>query len=134
MSAAAARQRRGRAGRVRAGVCFKLYSTTTAEAFAAHDEPEIARVPLESTILQIMAMGSPDPVALLSEALQPPSPQSVEATVDALVALSAIEPDPSRQKLSFKYRLTPLGTHMSRLPCDVREYPPPHLKLILSCN
>jgi HrpA-like RNA helicase len=133
VSAAAARQRRGRAGRVRAGVCFKLYSTTTAEAFAAHDEPEIARVPLESTILQIMAMGSPDPVALLSEALQPPSPQSVEATVDALVALSAIEPDPSRQKLSFKYRLTPLGTHMSRLPCDVREHPP-HFKPILSRN
>ena len=69
---------------------------------------------------QIMAMGSPDPVALLSEALQPPSPQSVASTVEALAALSAIEPDPSRQKLPFKYRLTPLGSHMSRLPCDVR--------------
>ena len=120
MSAAAARQRRGRAGRVRPGVCFKLFSSTTAAAFAAHDEPEISRVPLESTLLQIMAMGSPDPVALLAEALQPPSPLAVAATVEALAALSAIEPDPSRQKLAFKYRLTPLGTHMSRLPCDVR--------------
>jgi HrpA-like RNA helicase len=97
-----------------------LYSSETAAAFAAHDEPEIARVPLESTVLQIMAMGSADPVALLSEALQPPSPQSVSATIEALAALSAIEPDPSRKKLSFKFRLTPLGAHMSRLPCDVR--------------
>ena len=123
MSSAAARQRRGRAGRVRPGVCFKLYSSATAAAFAAHDEPEISRVPLESTVLQIMAMGSPDPVALLSEALQPPSAESVAATVEALAALSAIEPDSSRQKRAFKFRLTPLGTHMSRLPCDVRPLP-----------
>ena len=45
-SQASTRQRRGRAGRTRAGTCFKLYTRWTEDRFAAHTDPEILRVPL----------------------------------------------------------------------------------------
>ncbi len=56
-SRAASKQRRGRAGRVKPGVCFKLFTRRTEENnMARFTIPEILRTPLESLILQIKAM------------------------------------------------------------------------------
>ncbi len=54
ISRASARQRRGRAGRVRPGVCFRLYSRQTAAEMAPHQEPEMNRVPLDQICLQVL--------------------------------------------------------------------------------
>jgi HrpA-like RNA helicase len=54
VSRASATQRRGRAGRVRPGVAFKLYSRTRFhEHMSAHQLPEMQRTPLEHICLQI---------------------------------------------------------------------------------
>ena len=50
---AAAKQRRGRAGRTQPGVCYKLYTRGQEKRMGAFPVPEIKRVPLESISLTL---------------------------------------------------------------------------------
>lgn len=50
---AAARQRRGRAGRTQPGTCYKLYTRRREVSLANFPVPEILRVPLENVLLTI---------------------------------------------------------------------------------
>ncbi len=52
---AAARQRRGRAGRTQQGVCYKLYTRRQENSLSAFPTPEILRVPLENISLSVKA-------------------------------------------------------------------------------
>ena len=56
VSMASAKQRRGRAGRVRAGTAYHLFSSHTAEKLRAYTLPEMLRVPLEEMVLQIKVL------------------------------------------------------------------------------
>lgn len=55
MSKAAARQRRGRAGRTQPGECYKLYTEEQQNQMDDFSVPEILRVPLDSVSLQVKA-------------------------------------------------------------------------------
>jgi HrpA-like RNA helicase len=57
ISQAAAWQRTGRAGRERAGECYRLFTQDTFDKFEAFDAPEIQRTNLASAVLQLIAMG-----------------------------------------------------------------------------
>ncbi len=85
-------QRKGRAGRVREGVSFKLVRRKTFARLPAHGTPEIRRVPLDHLVLQIKALGVEEhPAVVLARALDPPDPKAVQDAVDVLTDLKALE-------------------------------------------
>lgn len=84
-------QRKGRAGRVREGVSFKLVRRKTFNKLPAHGTPEIRRVPLDHLVLQIKALGVEEhPSVVLARALDPPDPKAVQSAVDVLTDLKAL--------------------------------------------
>ncbi len=60
ISRASADQRKGRAGRTRSGVCFRLYEQQDFDLRPAHTDPELLRVGLAGAILQMKALGLGD--------------------------------------------------------------------------
>ncbi|KAG5647688.1 hypothetical protein DXG03_008411 [Asterophora parasitica] len=109
---AAARQRRGRAGRTQPGVCYKLYTRKQELNMAKFPVPEILRVPLESISLTVKVMREEEDVKLfLSRAIDPPKVAAMERAWSILQELGAVDE---------AGRLTPLGRHMSALPVDLR--------------
>ena len=117
----ASRQRRGRAGRVRPGVCLRLCSRAKFAALDRATKPEMLRVPLDQLVLQIRAMGLGASAAFLADCLDAPPPAAVEAAERRLAALGAVRVDrPARKTLREIERapLSPLGRHLSRIPAD----------------
>jgi len=54
VSKASAQQRSGRAGRVRQGICFRLFTRPMYDRLSKYSIPEMLRVPLEELCLHIM--------------------------------------------------------------------------------
>ncbi|KAH7388400.1 hypothetical protein KP509_16G074200 [Ceratopteris richardii] len=124
-SQASARQRQGRAGRVRAGFCFRMYTSQVFCTMNEHQVPEMQRVPLEELCLQIKAIASAaanntsvsagpshsNIVRFLSKALQPPNIHAVHAAIRLLKDLGAID---------MQENLTPLGMTLAKLAVPPR--------------
>jgi HrpA-like RNA helicase len=112
-SKAACQQRRGRAGRVKAGFCYKTFSRALETAkMLDSTPPEILRVPLEQVCLSVLAMNKPVST-FLDRAITPPPLTSLEAAMAKLKAIGALDLDASLEKL------TPLGRHLSLIAADV---------------
>ncbi|ORY85077.1 P-loop containing nucleoside triphosphate hydrolase protein [Protomyces lactucae-debilis] len=101
------RQRAGRAGRVQHGHYYSMISEKRYESLEVAPQPEILRTDLQDLCLQIKSMGIEDIRGFLQQAIEPPSPAAVEASVDHLQALAALDENEA---------LTPLGRVLSLLP------------------
>ncbi|MED6199651.1 hypothetical protein PIB30_077897, partial [Stylosanthes scabra] len=111
ISQANARQRRGRAGRVKPGTCFCMYTRHRFERLMRpYQVPEMLRMPLVELCLQIklLSLGHIEP--FLSKALEPPKIEAVNSALSLLYEVGALEGDE---------QLTPLGHHLAKLPVDV---------------
>ncbi|XP_023740129.1 DExH-box ATP-dependent RNA helicase DExH7, chloroplastic isoform X2 [Lactuca sativa] len=111
ISRANARQRRGRAGRVKPGICFCLYTRYRFEKFMRPFQlPEMLRMPLVELCLQIKLLSLGPIMPFLQKALEPPTEEAITSAISLLYEVGAVEGDEE---------LTPLGYHLAKLPVDV---------------
>ncbi|SCU88872.1 LADA_0E12508g1_1 [Lachancea dasiensis] len=108
VSKAEAKQRRGRAGRVRAGFSFKLFSKNIFEEMPEQPIPEIKRVGLESLYLSVKSMGIKDVIGFLGTGLDPPPLDSLQKSEQLLLAAGLLSDDGNS--------LTELGRYISLMP------------------
>ncbi|MEO9167147.1 MAG: ATP-dependent helicase HrpB, partial [Aestuariivirga sp.] len=109
VSAASAEQRKGRAGRLGPGRCYRLWPEEEMRALASHDEPEIRTAELSSLALELAAwgVGTRDSLPFIE---LPPAGAFAQAQ-ELLRELNAVDAD---------HRITAHGKQMARLPLHPR--------------
>jgi ATP-dependent RNA helicase DHX36 len=107
ISQSSARQRAGRAGRVKPGEYYALVYPERHQALPMGDTAEIKRTDLQDVCLTVRSFGIKEPIAdVLEECIEPPSSLAVVTALKALTNLGALDNDE---------KLTPLGSILSQL-------------------
>ncbi len=109
ISQASADQRKGRCGRVAAGVCIRLYSEEDFEARSHFTEPEIQRTNLAAVILQMKLLGFGDIERF--PFVDPPDNRLIKDGYRVLHEIGAVD---------GLNQVTQLGKKLARLPIDPR--------------
>lgn len=120
ISKASAKQRSGRAGRVRPGKCYRLYTEDYfLKQMPGEGIPEMQRSNLVSTVIQLKALGIDNILGF--DWPSPPSPQAMIRALEVLYSLQILDDD---AKLT-----SPTGFQVAELPLD-----PMISKMILASN
>ncbi len=109
VSRASADQRRGRAGRLGPGVCYRLWAEADDAQLLERTPPEIASADLAPLALDLATAGVGDPVEL--RWLDPPSPAAFAQARELLVELEILDAGGA---------ITPHGREVARLPVHPR--------------
>ena len=112
-------QRKGRAGRVAAGICYRLIPRSFIPNLSDFNSPEIKRCSLEQLILWCKILDIGDPHHMLSLALDPPDLSKLYQSALILEECGALT-RPADQSQPFSGEITFLGQVMGILPLDVR--------------
>ncbi len=105
ISRASAQQRKGRAGRTRPGVCYRLYTKKDYEHRALYTTEEIFRTDLSEVVMRMAEIGIRDFENF--EFLSPPGRAGIISAIETLYLLDALNQD---------RELTSIGTMMARFP------------------
>ena len=102
-------QRAGRAGRLSAGVCYRMWTKANQERMIEHRIPEIMEADLAALVLDMAKWG----ISNLNQLtwLSPPPKASVMQAVDVLTNLNALDSNK---------RITEHGKEIHQLPCHPR--------------
>jgi ATP-dependent helicase HrpB len=104
-----ANQRAGRAGRLSAGVCYRMWTKATHERLSEHRTPEIMDADLAALVLDMAKWGISNVEQLTW--LTPPPKASISQAIDVLTSLNAID---------AKRKITAHGIDIHQLPCHPR--------------
>ena len=107
ISNSSADQRKGRAGRVSVGNCYRLYSEKDFERMDKVGKPEILRIHLGQGLLKLMEIGA-DPLSF--DFVEPPEKAALVAAMETLEEILAVE----------NGKITELGKWIAKLPIDPR--------------
>ena len=107
VSRAAADQRRGRAGRLGPGVCYRMWTEGEHAALLAHRPPEILDADLTSLALELAAWGTKSPAEL--QWIDPPPQAAYAQALELLRELDAI--DAGGSITSHGTAMVALGAH-----------------------
>merc|ERR1719487_224019 len=113
ISRAAAKQRAGRAGRTKAGKCFRLYTKPTFDKdLAATCHPEILRANLNQVLLTLKKLNIDDVVHF--DYMDPPAPETMMRALEDLNMLGAIDDEAELTELGQLMADMPLEPELSR--------------------
>ena len=108
-SRASATQRAGRAGRTRPGRCLRLYTKADHDTRPEHEQPEIQRIDLAQTLLELCAADARDLTWF-----EAPREDAIVAAEKLLVRLGALD-------AADKRTVTAIGKRMLRFPLHPRQ-------------
>ena len=113
VSRASADQRRGRAGRTQAGVCYRLWDEPETQGLLPFAEPEIRAADLSGLVLDCAEWGVQDLQSL--RWLDPPSEGLVKATREDLVSIGALDGKGRITEEGRRIRALPLPPRLARM-------------------
>ena len=119
VSRASAEQRKGRAGRLGPGVCYRLYSEHDFQGMQPFTQPEILVSDLAPLALELFAWGVKDPQTL--KWLDPPPAVAWDAGLQLLKDLGALDHSGSITQTGRAMALLPLHPRLSRLMMRAQE-------------
>ena len=108
ISKSSAEQRKGRAGRMSSGKCYRLFTEEDFKAMEPISLPEILRVHLGQALLKLMEIGIADPLSF--DFVQSPSTGALQSAMKILKDLQAVS----------EQGITDLGKRMAMLPVEPR--------------
>uniref|UniRef100_H2THD8 ATP-dependent RNA helicase TDRD9 n=1 Tax=Takifugu rubripes TaxID=31033 RepID=H2THD8_TAKRU len=113
-------QRRGRAGRVSKGYCYRLVSKKFWDnEIQDHLIPDMLIAPLGTILLKVKLLDFGDPRSVLSTALSPPNLRDIVKTVLQLKEMGAISAQNDSKCRNEDGELTFLGRVLAHLPVDL---------------
>jgi ATP-dependent helicase HrpB len=113
-------QRRGRAGRTEAGVCYRLWDAPQTASLPAFATPEILAADLSGLALDLAAWGVADPAAL--RWLDPPPPPAWREAVALDRALGALDADGRLTDTGRLLRAMPLPPRLARMVVEAARH------------
>ncbi|KAM4014034.1 ATP-dependent RNA helicase TDRD9 isoform 1-T2 [Anomaloglossus baeobatrachus] len=114
-------QRKGRAGRVSKGYCYRLVlKDFWRDVIPENVVPEMLRSPLGNTILKVKLLDMGEPRALLATALSPPNVSDIERTILFLKEVGALAVSGKEEENPYDGELTFLGRALAQLPVDLQ--------------
>ncbi|MCQ2610230.1 MAG: ATP-dependent RNA helicase [Treponema sp.] len=129
VSKASCNQRRGRAGRTRAGTCYRLFSRKDFDTREAYTLEEIYRTDLSEVVLRMSELGITDFESF--DFISQPSKEGIRGGVETLKLLKALNDDHTLSAIGRMMVTFPLPPRVSRIIVESMMYYPDVLEEVI---